>query len=434
MRIRHLELMNMRLFGEPRVTADFDSQKNITILLGNNGCGKTTILDAIASLVDPYTSTFPGRHKGRSILDTDIHLKENGRLSSYLSLSADFIDAANSETMSVVRNRKGFDTAPTSDLTGMKEYALRLRNYILIGDDTTLPILAYYGTGRGQIKTPERRRNFQREYERWDCYTNAMTPNTEFKRFQAWFDTMEDEERRHWGTLQDFSYRLPVLECVRRAVEQLVGEKYRRPRTEIHPLRFVLDEIDSDGNPLREMRLTQFSDGYKIITAMVADIASRMAEANPAMENPLLSPGIVLIDEIDLHLHPSWQRTILHSLKDVFPNVQFIVTTHSPVVVIGAIDIAQVLHLNGDGIHDMPLDTYQDYDAGLLLLSELFGMDSIQRQEIEILQREQLSLLQNRNLTEQQQRRLAELDRRLQNQPVAAMSVYADMLRTILNS
>ncbi|MBR1834919.1 MAG: AAA family ATPase [Bacteroidales bacterium] len=434
MRLRHLELMNMRLFGEPRVAADFDSQKNITILLGNNGCGKTTVLDAIASLVDPYTSTFSGRHRGRTILDTDIHLTENGRLSPYLSLSADFIDTATNETISVVRNRRGLDAAQTSALTEMRSYALGLRNSILHEESVILPILAYYGTGRGQIKAPERRRNFQREYERWDCYTNAMTPNTEFKRFQAWFDTMEDEERRQQGVLQDFSYKLPVLECVRRAVEQLVGEKYRNPRTEIHPLRFVLDEIDGDGNTLREMRLTQFSDGYKIITAMVADIASRMAEANPGMEDPLQSPGIVLIDEIDLHLHPSWQRTILRSLKEVFPNVQFIVTTHSPVVVIGAINIAQVLHLDGNRIHNMPLDTYQDYDAGLLLLSELFGMDSIQRQEIELLQEEQLSLLQRRNLSEQQQRRLAELDRRLHNQPVAAMSVYADMLRTVLNS
>ena len=130
--------------------------------------------------------------------------------------------------------------------------------------------------------------------------------------------------------------------------------------------------------------------------------------------------------------HPSWQRTILRSLKNVFPNVQFIVTTHSPVVVIGAIDIAQVLHLNGDGIHDMPLDTYQDYDAGLLLLSELFGMDSIQRQGLDDLLREQESLLLQRDLTEQQRNRIKELDRLLRNQPVAAMSVYANMLQTLV--
>lgn len=434
MRILHLELRNMRMFGSPGVVADFAEDKNVTILLGNNGSGKTTILDAIASLVDPFTSTFSGKNKGRSILDTDIHINEGGRLSDNLSLSATFLKPVENVPLMVTRNRKGLTPAPSSNLSDLKSYANELKNNILYGIECQIPILAYYGTGRGQIKAPERRRNFQREYERWDCYMGAMTPSTEFKRFQAWFDTMEDEERRQKEAIQDWGYRLPVLECVRNAIEQFVGEKYRRPRTEIHPLRFVLDEIDANGRPLREIRLTQFSDGYKIITAMVADIASRMAEANPVMDDPVQTPGIVLIDEIDLHLHPSWQRTILRSLTRVFPQVQFIVTTHSPVVVIGALDFAQVILLDGHNIQNMPLDTYQDYDAGLLLLSQLFGMDSIQCRETEMLRQEQLSLLQIRNLTADQQRRLDELDNRLRNQPVAAMSVYADMLRSILNS
>ncbi len=432
MRIEHLELKNMRLFGNTVATADFAQDKHVTILLGNNGCGKTTVLDAIASLLDPYLSVFPGKPKGRAILDTDIHINEGGRLSSFLSLHATLCKGNNSPTISVTRNRKGLDSAPPSDLTEIKAYANELKENVLTNANIIVPILAYYGTGRGQIKAPERKRNFQREYERWDCYTNAMTPNTEFKRFQAWFDTMEIEELKQGKQQNDLNYKLPTLQCVRNAIEQFVGEKYKRPRNEEHPLRFILDELDVQGNTLREIRLTQFSDGYKIVTAMVADIASRMCEANPHLPDPLLSPGIVLIDEIDLHLHPRWQRTILNSLHTVFPNVQFIVTTHSPVIVIGAIGIAQVLLLDGTNIRDINLSQYDDYDVGLLLLSELFDMDTIQRQKMADLKREQESLLLQYDLTPQQRNRLQELDRQLSNTPVAAMSVYADMLKVLL--
>ena len=104
----------------------------------------------------------------------------------------------------------------------------------------------------------------------------------------------------------------------------------------------------------------------KIIIAMVADIASRMAEGNPGIENPLEASGVILIDEIDLHLHPKWQREILRKLHEVFPNVQFIVTTHSPIILQGASDIAQIVVLDGDTIKTCNAgfivpDYYQQY-------------------------------------------------------------------------
>ena len=80
----------------------------------------------------------------------------------------------------------------------------------------------------------------------------------------------------------------------------------------------------------REVRIEQMSDGYRIMVAMVADIASRLAEANPSDENPLDG-------------NPAWQRKILHDLSVVFRNIQFIVTTHSPLIAMGAADIAQIL-------------------------------------------------------------------------------------------
>lgn len=81
--------------------------------------------------------------------------------------------------------------------------------------------------------------------------------------------------------------------------------------------------------------------------ALLGDLARRIAIANPYRENPMEGEGIVLIDEIELHMHPSWQRRILGVLKQLFPNVQFIITTHSPQV-LGSVDNSYKIISLGD--------------------------------------------------------------------------------------
>jgi predicted ATP-binding protein involved in virulence len=83
----------------------------------------------------------------------------------------------------------------------------------------------------------------------------------------------------------------------------------------------------------RELLLSQLSAGYRNMLALVMDFARRLAQANPDMENPLAAEAILMIDELDLHLHPTWQQKIIPDLKKVFPNTQIIATTHSPEVV-----------------------------------------------------------------------------------------------------
>ena len=90
-------------------------------------------------------------------------------------------------------------------------------------------------------------------------------------------------------------------------------------------------EIDINGTTL-EVR--QLSDGERSVLALVLDIAKRLSQANPRLEDPLTSAqAVILIDEIDLHLHPQWQRKIVGNLEKTFPNCQFIATTHSPQVI-----------------------------------------------------------------------------------------------------
>ena len=106
-------------------------------------------------------------------------------------------------------------------------------------------------------------------------------------------------------------------------------EGVTEPHVELRPLRFVVSER-LGGEAPEKRTLDQLSGGYQAVLALAADLAWRMAQGNSHRHNPLESEAISLIDEIELHLHPSWQQRILGDLMRTFPNTQFIVSTHSP--------------------------------------------------------------------------------------------------------
>lgn len=410
MRLDKISIANMRLVGEEARELNIDSNKNVLILLGDNGFGKTTILDAIATAMAPYSAQFPSI-ADYQLSDLDVHINRHGRRSKYLTIDAKFSD--NGVTMTSVRYRKGTQNPPKTNYEQLKQAAIAKKDAILAGEaDVQLPIFAYYGTGRGQFQVPERRRGFQQAFERWDCYKSAINPETDFKRFFGWFDLMEDQERRDREKLWDLGYKSPVLETVRRALDEIVVG-YKNPRIETRPLRFIMDRIDEDGSK-HELRIEQLSEGYKIVIAMVADLAARMAEANPEMENPLNTSGIVLIDEVDLHLHPRWQREILIQLTEVFPNLQFIVSTHSPIIVVGAAEIAQVVNLNtindDENLHQNDI---QVSNVGQVLLSDLFGLKYLYSPEWDDKIQERDTILSKPELTQDDEERLAQLDEEL---------------------
>lgn len=408
-KLKCLEILNMRCFKNTRI--EFDSEKKTTILLADNGCGKTTILDAIAYTISPFISYFPNI-SGENLSDRDIRINKKDTKDEYVKLTASY--EFNEEEISVDRIRRR-DANVKVDTTGIKNLqnkAAELLSILNEKENTDLPFIAYYGTERGVISLPERKRNFQRLFNPWDCYRSSLNSDTDFKRFFEWFDTKEDEERRLQSEKRNFNIKLPELEAVRKAISQML-EDFSHPRIEIRPLRFLIDKKEG-GNTI-SLRIEQLSDGYRMVLAMVADITSRMAEGNPHLENPLLISGIVLIDEIDQHLHPCWQRNILKNLTDVFPNLQFIVTTHSPLIPLGAADFSQIILLDNEGKAEdltshIPLATY---DVGQILVSSLFGLPTDRAPKWDHLIQERDDLLSKQKITEKEEERLKELNQNL---------------------
>lgn len=413
MRLEQVAIRNLRLFGQEEQVIQFESDKNITILLGDNGAGKTSVLYGCTVVLSNFFSAFP-YISNKTFAPGDVKVISNSKKADYLHVGIR-MTTEKGNTIVVDQYKKGNSNAtPKTNLSELKEYASTIKAKIDADECVSMPILAYYGTERGQIQAPERRRDFNTVFPRWDSYSGSLEPATNFKRFFTWFERNEDEERRKQIELKDFSYRSFVLSSVRDALSK-IDLKLQNPRVLTSPLRFVMDDVSGVEGP-KEVRIERMSDGYRIMVAMVADIAARMAEANPSfdcsgLKSPLEAPGIVFIDEIDLHLHPLWQRKVLRQLRMIFPNVQFIVTTHSPNVVMGALDIVQVVKLEDGKINaNVDLEQYMYNDVSQLLLSSLFDLKNVRTEMYHSIIEERKQLIDKDSLTIEERTRLTELD------------------------
>lgn len=398
----------MRLAGPQPRALDLRPGSNVALLLGDNACGKTTFLDAAAYALDAFVSGMTGSPL-RRIPASDVHIDAEGRMAEEMGIRWRLTTPAG-EALEACITRSGAGRARKSRLGGIRSYAASLRE-----EGATLPVAAYYGTGRGHIKASLGSRPFRRAQSRTDCYRHALDPSSPLRGLFRWFALMEDFERKRGEALRDPERTLPQLDAVRRAAGVFVGDRFHSPRIASQPWRFVMS--GRGGICLdREMRIEQMSDGYRILLAMAADIAARMAQANPAMPDPLQTPGIVLIDEIDLHLHPKWQRTVVGNLAEAFPNVQFILTTHSPVVVAGALGKAQIIRLADDGEPSGGASVdgdLQGCDVGQLLLSGLFGLGSLRAPMWDGKLSRRRELLARTSLSGDEKAELAALDREL---------------------
>ncbi|MBW4511227.1 MAG: AAA family ATPase [Scytonematopsis contorta HA4267-MV1] len=190
--------------------------------------------------------------------------------------------------------------------------------------ETAIPLAVFYKVNRAVINIPlDSPTNYS--FKQTDAYEQALSGiQINFDTFFQWFKNLEDlenEKRR-----DDQNYRNHQLEAVREAVYSLIPD-FSNLRMRRFPLRMTVEKRGE------EFTVNQLSDGEKCLLAMVGDLARRLAIANPSLENPLNGEGVVLIDEIELHLHPKWQREIIPALSRTFSNCQFIVTTHSPQVI-----------------------------------------------------------------------------------------------------
>jgi len=238
-----------------------------------------------------------------------------------------------------------------------------------------VPVLAYYPVGRTALdRTPGSTTPSSWAPER--AWEDAFSATANYDAFFRWFREREDLENE--ARVQDGASTDPRLDAVRRAVESVIPGfhklRIRRPRDtpdEHHALRRPTLTVEKAG---QVFGFGQLSEGERNLIALVADIARRMSIARPGLDASLSSDGVVLIDEVDLHLHPKWQVDVLPRLLEIFPNLQFIVTTHSPLVLTGVASDRIRMFENFAVVQ--PAHPVEGRDAGAIL-AEVFGTEPL---------------------------------------------------------
>lgn len=403
MRLNRIEIENFRCFRH--LVLDFrpappsgtpENPGGMTVLVAANGQGKTAVLEAVKYLLACFLSRFPKTSAPR-LKDSDYRdewsLREETNASRlvkkprapFLRLwgEAEFSRAANVPVqwdLVLKRDQTAQTSAQLPTVVGSRKIHEQADWFISgdnAGNPSPLPVIAYYNTERAVIRNkPERRRGFQKEFRRYDAYTGALDNGLNYKKTIEWFCFLEDAQRREREAKQDWGHQTLAHRTIQLAVEKMLP-RFRNLRTTLRPLDLIVD-MEGEDHTCQTCRIdTQLSDGYKIVLVLVLDLVSRILEANaelPGMtpERLLEAEGIVLIDEVDLHLHPSWQQRILGDLRRTFPHLQFIVSTHSPQVV-SSVPKECVRIMNEGQI--VPFDSQTQGVESQDILAQIFGTD-----------------------------------------------------------
>ncbi|MXZ82098.1 MAG: AAA family ATPase [Synechococcus sp. SB0666_bin_14] len=331
MKLRRVSLENFR--GKQATELKLGSR--LTLLMGENGSGKTTYLDAVAIALGAILTYLP-KVSGITFRKRGDIFQCNGREAPYTRIVAESMEDGLAWDCLKRRDKSQRTTEqvpPRLGVRALRQYLDRKiiepwQEYYSSEEESSfeLPVLAYYGVSRAVLDVPMRRRGFSKNYTRFDSLADSLNATSRFRSAFIWFYNKENEELRLQQDKRDFDARLPELETVRRCISSLLPH-VSNPRTDTNPLRFL---VSYQG---QEFEIDQLSGGYKTMLGLAMDLGRRMVEANPSSPDPLATEAIVLIDEVDLHLHPEWQQHVVSGLLRTFPHTQFILTSHSPILV-----------------------------------------------------------------------------------------------------
>lgn len=339
------EIQNFK--GIEKMNLEFSS--GVNLLIGNNGVGKTTVLEALALSIQTYFSRMNDIAK-KSIKKDDVHFTSNlvgdasqHRVYSNPTVIKSEINLGGLEYSSEI-SREDETNATRTKYTG-KEFAAAGRD-LLNSQEAILPVICYFSTSR-VVDTQK-------------VSTNAVGKNKLNDRRCGYIDCLNATLDRK--ALTDWTFKMAMAEYKKgtavaeyEAFKKAVGIFMQKMNDleEIPLVEYTRDFEDityaEDG---KTMLVNYLSAGYQSLLWMLMEISFRIALLNPELSDYSQAEGIVLIDEIDMHLHPRWQWKILDALHSSFPKVQFIAATHSPIIISSFKD-AKLLSIGENGVEEL---------------------------------------------------------------------------------
>jgi predicted ATP-binding protein involved in virulence len=340
-RLDKIELENFRCFSKIEIKL----HETLTVIVALNGGGKTTVLDAACFGWQFFLQGIELEQSAATIREADVRKtpSQDGAMVrmkpvsiSGVCLIADALVEWNID--------KGQTSAKNTSSRAAEDMRKAGRALRLATQDyaertstvpPTLPAIGYYGTGRlwaAQKITAARRKNVKADNSPTSGYDQCLSPSSHFAIFEVWFERYSREAQQERISEKASPHRpAEKLKAVVNAVDALL-----KP-VGWHSLAFdFTDETIVAEHPIHgRLHVSTLSDGIRVIIGLVGDIAHRCVRLNPhfGADAAKLTPGVIMIDEVDMHLHPEWQQLILGALQAAFPLIQFVVTTHSPQVV-----------------------------------------------------------------------------------------------------
>jgi len=329
---------------------------NSTVFFGNNAVGKSTVLDAVQLVFIKLFGQI-----GIQLSSTHFSYE---KIHDYRMFGKDELEVSIKISLNSLNYNFSMNTSNDYFSYGIAGDLVDTWNKLLQEENHQIPILAYYQSHRNirDITMPPNNME-QSDYSKKTAYCHAFDSYIPFVDFFTWFrerSELENAQKAHTS----LPYEDKQLSSVKSAILRMLAD-FSDLCMRFFPLRLVAIKHDY------ELQVDQLSDGEKSILCMFADIARRLAIANPIADNPLLGEGLVFIDEIDAHLHPAMQARIMPILIDTFPNIQFLITTHSPKIL--SEYVGSVIELiNEDGkIHALEKPQLHLWDAGYIMQTEM---------------------------------------------------------------
>lgn len=453
MKVKRLHLQNYGRFEDLKIDFAPTAEKtsNVTVIVGNNGAGKSQILQALATGLSWFVNgllSYNGESTTRTKEDSEFlkfpyegeYIPQsrimNSKKDAELELKFDDM-SSEVKTLNISATKKGILSAASYgvDKNDFKYYIQQYIEVFKSNEKASLPLVGNYTVDRNVVvNTVSASYTFM--YNQLSAYNNFINAGGSYESFFQWFRDNEDienekinnqfskeqeigeivkleiklhelfaEKAKIEDIINDFenedrisllhklasieieidekkqsysnliirnellkdrvvSVKLPSLNSVRNVIEHFT--RFENPRIRRHGTPTMVVEKDGE-----ELDVNQLSQGEKSLLALVGDIARRLALLNPSLDNPLEGGGVVMIDEVDLHLHPKWQHDLIDKLVATFPNVQFILTTHSPHVISDRNDI--LLYSLDDGeLTEMPNVYGEDANT---VLTKIFDVD-----------------------------------------------------------
>ncbi len=346
MYIKRLSVQNFKGIEHREITFE----KGFNLLIGDNGVGKTSILEAVSVALGGYLSglddvTAKGITKDE-IRILEIPMGEGSFERQYETpVTIECVVDVDGKEYTWSRCKS---SVKASRSTVEPRTICKVANQMAKDPDKVLPILNYQSAARTWMQKREQTQNvFKSDYNRTVAYRNCLDEASDPKMLLNWCAKMEQVSWQKEKPIAEY-------ESVKNALSTFMSVMNGggKPRIRFDKQQSELAYVEGgESLPIRCL-----SAGYQSLIWMVLDIAYRMSVLNPnLLDHTTETDGIVLIDELDMHLHPKWQWNVIHALQETFPNVQFIAATHSPIL-IGSCRNGKLIDVRQDGVSDLPMD------------------------------------------------------------------------------